>query len=158
MKAVWQVYPALIQALEHEASSRTGGDQARGILEKVRNIQFLLTTPMFMDVMPILDKLSKCFQADNLDVSLVSSMVSSCMSSIQQMKSDDGMMTLASTCEEVGPYRSGERTEFKGCALVDRANLRSAFKTNLGIYLDQVITKLKSRFEELRWWKIWIFF
>ena len=63
------MYPALLQELEHEASIKAGGaDQAKGILQNIRRVQFLLTTAFFMDMMPLLDKLSKCFQADNLDI------------------------------------------------------------------------------------------
>lgn len=53
IKAVWEVYPALLQELEHEASIRAGGaDKAKGILEN--KVQFLLTTAFLMDVMSVL--------------------------------------------------------------------------------------------------------
>ena len=45
VKAVWEVYPALWQELEHEASIKAGGaDQAKEILQNIKSVQFLLTT------------------------------------------------------------------------------------------------------------------
>ena len=63
MKKCW---PALVAALGEDAATLNNGI-ANGLAKKVEQLKFVLTTSLMADVLPLFTKLSKVFQAENLD-------------------------------------------------------------------------------------------
>ncbi|XP_052280830.1 zinc finger protein 862-like [Dreissena polymorpha] len=75
VRAIMDVYPALVTTLESQAASGTA--EAKGILLKVRQASFLLRTAFLLDVFEVVNTLCRAFQKDELDIEIVNVSVQS---------------------------------------------------------------------------------
>lgn len=71
VKACLSSYSSLSLSLEHEvatAPNTEGGNKDRGILRKIKCFKFLSALWLLRDILDLLDRTSKSFQKDNLDI------------------------------------------------------------------------------------------
>lgn len=71
VKACLSSYSSLILSLDHEvatAPNTEGGNKARGILRKIKSFKFLSALCLLRYILDLLDRTSKCFQKDNMDI------------------------------------------------------------------------------------------
>ena len=66
VKAIHANLPSLILELGKEAARNNA--TAIGLLRRVKTFQFVVTTHMLMDILPVMDKLSTNFQRDNVNL------------------------------------------------------------------------------------------
>ena len=125
--AIYDVYPALVKALENNAASKNN-TEAKGLYMKVKSvafIMFILTTSFLKDALAVVTKLAKIFQRDNLDISVVNSMVDSTIERLEQFKMCNGKeldLVYKTLLESPGIY--------KQVKLLDKENLRMQFQNS----------------------------
>ena len=88
VEVLYRTYPALVVALEHEA---TTNPVAKGLYMEVSQFRFIAITHMLMDILPFLGKLSKVFQSMDLDFSKVKPIVTSTCEALQDLVEAEGM-------------------------------------------------------------------
>ncbi|XP_053373059.1 zinc finger protein 862-like [Mercenaria mercenaria] len=140
VKAVFDVYPALVMALDNEAA--TGSSEAKGLLKSVKSVQFLLNTAFLVDILAVVNKLCKVFQRDELDIEQMNNMLCSTRETLQTFKAVSG-----STLEET--YKAISNGKYKDLVKVtDTSQLRRGFQSSSVKYLDNLLDNLDNRFEE----------
>lgn len=80
---------AVIISLEREATERTCVE-AHGLAVFVRKYEFFATLFMLSDVLPPLAQLSRAFQTENIDFSMVRPLVAATIATIQTLKDHPG--------------------------------------------------------------------
>ena len=86
VKAISDVYPALYMELENAK----GVAEAKGLFTKVKNVTFVLCTAFLRDILGVVNKLSKTFQKNDLDISTVNIMIDSTISKLENFKKSNG--------------------------------------------------------------------
>lgn len=71
VEAIFKCWPALVAALGEDAVNQNTG-VPNGLSKRVETYQFVAHTCLFLDILPLFTKLSKTFQAENLDLDKVS--------------------------------------------------------------------------------------
>ena len=135
------VYPALVKALEHDAANKNN-TEAKRLFKRIKSVSFLLTSAFLRDVLAVVTKLSKVFQRDTIDVSVVNAMVTSTIEKLNQLKCKNGI-ELESTYNLISA--SGT---FRQVKLIDMQTLRMLFQNNAVEYLEKLVDNLNSRFED----------
>ena len=87
VEVIYRTYPALVCALEHEATSNPA---AKGIIQQVSQYSFIAITHMLMDILPFLSKLSKAFQSESTDFSKIQPVVNSICEALRDLLECEG--------------------------------------------------------------------
>ena len=70
LKAVYEVHPALCLQLDQECAAK-GAPDAKGLLLRLRSVKFVLTMAFLLDALEPITTLSKLFQGDLADISII---------------------------------------------------------------------------------------
>ena len=89
VKAVFHVFPALCLQLDNESAEKASPD-AKGLLTKLKSIKFVLASAFLLDVLEPITKLSKLFQGDLIDMSIVWPAVESTISVLEGLQTSAG--------------------------------------------------------------------
>ena len=141
VRAIVDCYPALYSTLEHDAAK--GVSEAKGLLNRVKCVTFVLVSGFFKDVLGVVGKLSQVFQRDNVDIETVNIMVESTRMKITQFKTKNGI-ELAKVYDELTKSKS----LYHGVKVTDREQLRLQFQIDANNYLDKLVENLDERFDE----------
>ena len=125
--AILEVYPALVKALENDAASRNN-TESKGLYNRIKSVTFLLSTAFLKDVLSVVTKLSKIFQKDEIDVSVVNSLLVSTSERLTQFQTVNGK-----ELEKV--YADISNGTYKQVKLLDKECLRIQFQNNSQEYL-----------------------
>lgn len=87
---MFHVFPALCLQLDNESAEKDSPD-AKGLLTKLRSIKFVLALAFLLDVLEPITKLSKLFQGDLIDISIVRPAVESTIAVLEDMQSNAGL-------------------------------------------------------------------
>ncbi|XP_053372932.1 zinc finger protein 862-like [Mercenaria mercenaria] len=136
--AIYEVYPVLYQALEHEAAE--GNAEAKGLLNKLRSVNFVLVTGFLKDVLTVISRLSTLLQGDSVDIEVVNTQVELTQAKLSKMKRVNGP-------ELDKTYKNIENGMYRGVKLTDRETLRIGFQNSAGTYLGKLCENLTDRFE-----------
>ncbi|XP_053390192.1 zinc finger protein 862-like, partial [Mercenaria mercenaria] len=136
--AIYEVYPALYQTLEHEAAE--GNAEAKGLLNKLRSVNFVLVTGFLKDVLTVISRLSTLLQGDSVDIEVVNTQVELTQAKLSKMKRVNGP-------ELDKTYKNIENGLYRGVKLTDRETLRIGFQNSAGTYLGKLCDNLTERFE-----------
>ena len=115
--AICKSLPSIITSLHKEATERNDA-QALGLSKFISTYKFVASLYMMSDVLPILSHLSKLFQNQNLDFSLIRPLVKSTVTQLETLKTVpgaffrqvDGVITNALKDFEI---RSSSKDDFK---------------------------------------------
>jgi len=88
VRVIYRTYPALVIALEHEATTNAS---AKGLLTEVQQFKFIMCTHLLMDILPFLSRISKVFQCQSVDFSKISPIVDSTVNALNDMKESPGV-------------------------------------------------------------------
>ena len=88
VQILYRTYPALVVALEHEATSNP---TARGLLAEVQQYKFIMVTHMLLDILPFLSRMSKVFQTESVDFSKIKPIVDCTVSALKDLKECPGI-------------------------------------------------------------------
>ena len=143
VQAVLTNLDPLFSALISDSSS---DPTAKGILTFITTFLFLATTHLLADVLPILARLSKTFQRQCIDFTVVSDSVLAAISAIHGFKHSPGPR-LVKFMSDV-PSNPGECFYFKEQRISDSASQRHQFNVNKEAFIDKLIENLRSRFPD----------
>ena len=95
-------FSSLALSLEREGEER-GDAKAVGLMNLISDYHFICTLLLMADALPHLSHLSKCFQFDKCDYSMIPTMLSSTITSLKQLREVDGFnrQTLSRFLERV---------------------------------------------------------
>ena len=143
VQAVLTNLDPLLSALISDSSS---DPTAKGILTFITTFLFLATTHLLADVLLILARLSKTFQRQCIDFTVVSDSVLAAISAIHGFKHSPGPR-LVKFMSDV-PSNPGECFYFKEQRISDSASQRHQFNANKEAFIDKLIENLRSRFPD----------
>ena len=139
VKAVFRVFPALCLQLDQEAAVKKAAD-AKGLLNQLQSVKFVMIMAFLLDVLDPITKLSKVFQRDLADVTIVRPAV------------DSTIAVLESFMIKAGPHLQQALNDIHDCTykeihLKDNSTLRTAVQTAQSDYLQKLVSNLNKRFE-----------
>ncbi len=131
---------SLLCTLEHQATS--GDSQADGLLRFIRRSNFIIVCALFIDILGLMQPVSKLFQKKDVDFSIISPIVSSLQSSPRALKDNPGPKEKAVT--EL--LQQTDYKDYNGQTLHHYPTDLSQFSNVKAKYLDQLIANLEKRF------------
>ncbi|NXK67470.1 CQ113 protein, partial [Sylvietta virens] len=148
VEAIDSSWPTLVLLLESEAER---SPVARGLCEELKKFQFVAFTKILLDVLPIFQKLSRLFQIEDFDLSILKPIVSATATTLQAQQSTSGQ-NLREFLSEVNKHpqdgREGEsRLYYKGVELANCSQVHlKHFEHLKESYLERVRGNLLDRF------------
>ena len=133
---------SLVLSLEREGEERSDA-KAIGLANLVKEYRFVCTMLLLCDVLPHISILSKPFQVMDCDYSMISHILGSTLTTLNQLKTVDG-----SNLSGVDNYIA--ELSSKGIELKQRGNLGPDYfrKSVLEPYLNNLIQNVTRRFED----------
>lgn len=121
-KAVETVYRCLDSLLSLFSTEKD--PKAKGYSKKLGNTDFISTTYMLMDILPIITELCLVFQKSDLDVSLVQVSVEQCLKDLESYKTGDPAPLQATYLDQLKDHLKpvDGRLMFKDNHIVSRGN------------------------------------
>ena len=139
IKAIIRTHPAILMSLDHEASDR-GEPTAHGLLIFMKSYKFLACAYLLSDILPHLSRLSRIFQKQNIDFSLIQPCLHNAIECISQYK------------DTTGPNLSKLDTvisssELESFNLTPTEREKDGFISSIKIpYIDGIVKQLNERF------------
>ena len=136
--AIRKSLPSIITSLQKEATERNDA-QALGLSKFICTYQFVASVYMMSDILPILSHLSKLFQKENLDFSLIQPLVKSTVTQLETLKSVPGAFF-----QQVDGVISNQLKDFD-----IRSSSKDNFKHNVyNKYLENLCKHVEDRFPD----------
>ncbi|XP_009070481.1 PREDICTED: uncharacterized protein LOC103799881, partial [Acanthisitta chloris] len=148
MEAIDSLWPTLVLLLESEAER---SPVARGLCEELKKFRFVAFTKILLDVLPIFQKLSRFFQIEDFDLSILKPIVSATATTLQAQQSTSGQ-NLREFLREMNEHpqddREGEsHLYYKGVELANCSQVHlKHFERLKESYLESVRGNLLDRF------------
>ena len=138
IKAVIRTYPAILISLDREASER-GEPTAHGLLKFMKCYKFLACAYLLSDVLPHLSRLSRIFQKQNIDLSLIQPCLRNVIDCIKQYRD-----TFGPNLSKLDAVISSELESFT-ITLTERG--KKEFKSSIQVpYIEGIVKQLEDRF------------
>ena len=141
IKAVIRTLPSLLVSLDREASEN-GEPTAHGLLKFMKGYKFVACAYLLSDVLPHLSRLSRIFQKQNVDLSLVRPCLKTAIDSIKQYEISQGPNL--SRLDEV------LSTDLKDFNITSTEAQKQEFKSSIQEkYIQAIVTQLQNRFPDV---------
>ncbi len=138
IKAIVSSLPSLLVSLDREASEK-GEPIATGLLKFMKTYKFVACAYLMSDVLPHLSRLSKIFQKENVDFSLIQPCLQSTIDAINVYEHTDGPNLL-----KVENILTSDLKDFQILATTTHKN---SFKCNVQrMYIQAIVRHLTDRF------------
>lgn len=137
IKAVIRTLPSLLVSLDREASER-GEPTALGLLRFVKSYKFVACAHLLADVLPHLGRLSRIFQKQNVDLTLIQPCLKVTIDSIKQYKDHPG--------PHLSKVREVVTSELKDFDIPISDAKEEEFKALQSKYIEAVVDGLQDRF------------
>ena len=135
-----QCFPSVLASLEREASERHDA-QALGLSSFMETYKFLATLLMLCDILPCMACLSKAFQKQDLDYTLIKPLISGSIATLNNLKTSPGEHFLS-----LDKFLEEKLMDF-GIVL---PNASFDFKTAIyDKYIDTLIQHIRNRFPDI---------
>ena len=130
----WEV---LVMVMDQDGRSNP---TAEGILRQLKAYWFVASMHMLLDVLPVIDRLHKCFQEENVHLSIIKPRVAAARGRLTELLNEPG---------DREKEFSGPQNSYKDHNLVlcDAANVR-AYTTMRASFLETLIDNLDNRFPQ----------
>ncbi|XP_010137409.1 PREDICTED: zinc finger protein 862 [Buceros rhinoceros silvestris] len=148
VEAIDSSWPTLVLLLESESER---SPVAHGLCEELKKFHFVAFTKILLDVLPIFQKLSRFFQIEDFDLSILKPIVSTTATTLQAQKSASGQ-NLQEFLSEMNEHprndQEGEsRLYYKGVELANCSKVHlKHFERLKESYLESVRGNLLDRF------------
>ena len=145
VKACLSSYSSLILSLDHEvatAPNTEGGNKARGILRKIKCFKFLSALCLLRDILDLLDRTTKCFQKDNLDIQQLKNLINATKETIMSYRP---RIVQPPTVEDM-ILKTDEHSEYSGIEIHCSLNDRNIFNTMKILFIDNLVKEFTDRF------------
>ncbi|XP_076463272.1 uncharacterized protein C17orf113-like [Babylonia areolata] len=135
LESVYANWELLVIVLEQDGRKNPA---AEGIARQLRAYWFVATMHMLLDILPVIDRLNKCFQEENVNLSVIKPRVAS-----TRQRLADFLHTVGPTEQEF----TGVHNSYKGQDLLhcDAVRVRS-YTTMREAFLQSLIQNLDNRF------------
>ena len=138
IKAVIRTYPAILISLDREASER-GEPIAHGLLKFMKCYKFLACAYLLSDILPHLSRLSRIFQKQNIDLSLIQPCLRNVIDCIKQYRD-----TFGPNLSKLDAVISSELESFT-ITLTERG--KKEFKSRIQVpYIEGIVKQLEDKF------------
>ncbi|KAL2101958.1 hypothetical protein ACEWY4_003719 [Coilia grayii] len=138
VSAIKKNWPALIMELSEEAAN--GNAQSQGLLNIIRSYKFIVLTHTLSDALPVMDKLNKCFQREDVNLGCISPMVQASVAALTHLRHTPGP-------EEQSFHREYVDGKFKDVAVTEGTEKHvRTFNNTRRQYIEELIEALERRF------------
>ncbi len=141
LETVYRSYEALCVLFSKSAEEKKD-QKATGLLKDLSGFQFLATTHLLMDVIPVLTHLNLIFQKKDLDLSVIYPAIEGAKSQILAMQNGKRGAFLSKLME------SDNIKMYKGIEIKDTLQDRKAFEKNEKMFLRSILEEFDHRFPE----------
>ena len=141
IKAVIRTLPSLFVSLDREASENDE-PTAHGLLKLMKTYKFVACAYLLSDVLPHLSRLSKVFQKQSVDLSLVQPCLKTAVDSIKQYETTQGPNL--SRLDQV------LATDLHDFNITPTDAQKQEFKSSVQVkYIQAIVTQLQNRFPDV---------
>lgn len=138
IKALIRSLPSILVSLDREASEN-GEPTAHGLYKFMSRYKFVATAYLLADVLPHLSRLSKIFQKENVDLSLIQPCLQTTIDTIDKYK-----VTAGPNLSKVDQVLSSELKDF---SIEVTSVQQAAFKSEIQVkYIEAIVNQLRDRF------------
>lgn len=138
IKAVIRTLPSILVSLDREASEN-GEPTAHGLYKFMKSYKFVATAYLLFDVLPHLSRLSRIFQKENVDLSLIQPCLKTTIDTISKHKGSAGP-----NLSKVDQVLS---TELEAFSIEATSAQKEAFKSNIQAkYIEAIVNELRDHF------------
>ena len=151
VETVFRIWHSLVLALEDQAEGISAADaaKAKGHLSQITTFQFVATTALLNGLLSVLSRLSKSFQAQSLDRSMIHPLVRSAKSSLSSINQEPGAH-LADILNLVDERQlEGEREikiRYKEVEVKVNESSYASFHRTKDRFIEEVISNIDYRF------------
>jgi hypothetical protein len=145
VERIRKAFPDLIVALQREGTERTDA-KAIGLCRLVTTYKFAATMLLLCDILPHINTLSKIFQKQQSDYTIVRDVVSATISSLKTYKETDG-----DNLKRLPEYLEMVKTGLSEAdiSLLHKKTDETHFNKNIRAkYIDRLVENLEDRFDE----------
>ena len=125
-----------------EADAAEGDPSASGLLKTMRSYNFICLTNLLTDVLGIITKLSKLFQKEVLDFSVIQPSISNSTEALLQLKDHDGLHLTTCKQEICGNMYHNQPIE-------NSSAQQRTFESAKSQFIQAVVDNMRSRFPDI---------
>ena len=141
IKAVLRTLPSLLVNLDREASENDE-PTAHGLLKFMKGYKFVACAYLLSDVLPHLSRLSRIFQKQDVDLSLVQFCLKTTVDSIKQYETSPG--------PNLSKLDQVLSTDLKDFNITPTDAQKQEFKSSIQVkYIQAIVTQLENRFPDV---------
>ena len=141
IKALIRTFPSILVSLDREASEK-GEATAHGLLSFMKCYKFVATTYLLSDVLPHISRLSRIFQKENVDLTLIQPCLQTTIDAIKDYKDNTG--------PNLRKLDNVLATELKDFHITASDAQKEEFKSSIQRkYIGTLITGLENRFPDI---------
>ena len=146
LDSVFCCWVSIVTTLGNEASDQGKGNaKAKGLLKAMTKFSFLATMHFLMAVVPIMQRVSKAFQREDADFSIIMPLVDASIEALGGFTETDGThLSKLYSCLKQG--EGGSPTTFQGIEISDSGLLRSSFQSARVEFITKLTENLRKRF------------
>ena len=146
LDSVFRGWVSIVTTLGNEASDQGKGNaKAKGLLKAMTKFSFLATMHFLMDVVPIVQRVSKAFQREDADFSIIMLLEDASIEALGGVAETDGThLSKHYSCLKQG--EGGSPTTFQGIQISDSGLLRSSFQSTRVESITKLTENLMKRF------------
>lgn len=145
VSTLFESFSPLVISLEHEQASNSKSDgsaKAKGILKKIKNAKFLITLAFLKDILAILDRVSKLFQGDNLNIHVLKTTISSTVQTLESF-----IDTNTATVDSV-IHHLEENEQYQGVKMSVNLVQRRQFSFLKRKFIQNLVAEFENRFPQ----------
>lgn len=143
IKAVIRTLPSLFVSLDREASENAE-PTAHGLLKLMKTYKFVACAYLLSDVLPHLSRLSKIFQKQSVDLSLVQPCVKTAIESIKQYETTAG--------PNLSKLDQVLATDLQDFHITPTEAQKQEFKSSVQLkYIETIVLQLQNRFPDVEY-------
>ena len=125
-----------------EADAAEGDPSVSGLLKTMRSYNFICLTNLFTDVLGIITKLSKLFQKEVLDFSVIQPSISNSIEALLQLKHHDGLHLITCKQEICGNMYHNQPIE-------NSSAQQRTFESAKSQFIQAVVDNMRSQFTDI---------
>ena len=150
VQSILNSWSALVAVLGEEAVA--GNPAARGFSGKLECFSFIALTCLLSDVLPIFSKLSKIFQADNLEFDKFATQLSVTKATLETMiaTANDALEHILPTVHGLISLPADEEgmIQYQGVQVKKTDHFVQPFLNQKNLFLNELLVQLENRFPE----------
>ena len=146
LESVYRSWQALVAYFE--SCERSKDPKASGLFKQVTQFKFVAFTWCLMDIIPITTHMNLVFQKEDLDISLVRTVIRSGIEQLEELKSDITKGHYHSELTELLQAEGKDKAYLKGQLIVNVSKQEKLVHSCMIEFISNLISNMKDRFPD----------